>query len=152
MDEQLVWGPPSCRVRPLSSRHLDDDDGSAWWRTAAQKKSTREAAEPRTLREKKKEAARRMPHTAFSISPTTGYPMSNGATADYGFDKIAYELAHKPLPSRAHLERLASAYVRILQEKGAAELHRHQMGGADALRRLLRAYDASDDFEWVAFM
>ena len=91
-----------------------------------------------------------MPPTSFSLSMTTGFPSTRGAASDYGFDQATYMWKNKPFPIQECIQRLANTYTKILQEKGPDVLNAHLQN--NTIRHLLKTYNKTDDFSWVAFM
>lgn len=88
--------------------------------------------------------------TCYSIM-SNGFPRTNGASVDYGFDINIYTIRGKKPPDFAQMSCLAQIYSHIISSGGRDLLHEHLMSGT--LKQFIQ--DTADsqkkalDMSWV---
>lgn len=84
-----------------------------------------------------------MSFTSHSIDDN-GFPLSSGASADYGFDEMIYFLLGQNPPTQNELNNLAKRYKQIIDTTTNSRELLHKNYKNKTLKELL-----GDGFEWV---
>ena len=87
-----------------------------------------------------------MPRTCESIAPT-GYPLTNGAAMDYGFDSHLYILRGKAKPDLEQLGFLAMIYADVISGGEIDLLHKSLSRGT--LKQFVQDRAHSTDMSWL---
>lgn len=84
-----------------------------------------------------------MSYTSYNLSDN-GHPQSNGASADYGFDKMIYFFLGEKTPTENNIENLSTRYKEIIGSIDDSRMVLHKNYIDRTLKTLL-----GNGFEWV---